>query len=285
MKPRLLLTLALSAAMWTTTGAQAQKERCGTRQPSLEEIDQIEAKVARARKSKTDVTIPVWVHVINKGSGFANGDLSEDMIRQQVKVLDESFSGRTGGAGTGFDFQLAGVTRTTNAAWFSQLVLNFEIELEAKRSLKRGGPETLNIYTVDGGPYLGFAYFPNIVTDPTYSDLDGVVLDWRSLPGGTFTIYSEGDTATHEVGHWLALFHTFDGKCSNKGDFVADTPAEFSPAFFCPVGRDSCSGASKPGLDPIFNFMDYTQDSCMFEFTDGQVTRMRAAWAAFRAVE
>ena len=119
------------------------------------------------------------MHVINKGSGFANGDVPEDMIRQQIKVLDESYSGRTGGAGSGFDFQLAGVTRTTNAAWFSQMALNFEIELEAKRALKRGGPETLNIYTVDGGPYLGFAYYPNIVTDPTYSDLDGIVAKRR----------------------------------------------------------------------------------------------------------
>ena len=108
MKSRLALTLALSAAMWTTTGAQAQKERCGTRQPSLEESEQIELKISRARKVRTDVTIPVWVHVINKGSGFANCDVPEDMIRQQIKVLDESYSGRTGGAGSGFDFQLAG---------------------------------------------------------------------------------------------------------------------------------------------------------------------------------
>ena len=285
MKSRLALTLALSAAMWTGTSAQAQKERCGTRQPSLEEIEQIEVKIGRARKVKADVTIPVWVHVINKGSGFANGDLPEDMIRKQIKVLDDSFSGATGGAGTGFGFELAGVTRTTNETWFSQMALNFEVEIQAKTSLKRGGPETLNLYTVDGGPYLGFAYYPNIVTNATYSVLDGVVLDWRSLPGGTFAIYSEGDTAPHEVGHWLALFHTFDGKCGTKGDYVADTPSEFSPAFLCPVGRDTCSGASKPGLDPIFNFMDYTQDSCMYMFTEGQTSRMRAAWAAFRAVE
>ena len=57
MKSRLALTLALSAAMWTTTGAQAQKERCGTRQPSLEESGQIELKISRARKVRTDVTI------------------------------------------------------------------------------------------------------------------------------------------------------------------------------------------------------------------------------------
>jgi hypothetical protein len=237
------------------------------------------------RKVKADITVPVWVHVINKGSGFANGDLPEDMIRKQIKVLDDSYSGATGGAGTGIGFELAGVTRTTNETWFSKMSVDFDVELEAKRVLKRGGPETLNLYTVDGGPYLGFAYYPNITTDPTYSVLDGVVLDWRSLPGGTFAIYSEGDTAPHEVGHWLALLHTFDGKCGTNGDYVADTPSEFSPAFYCPVGRDSCSGASKPGLDPIFNFMDYTQDSCMYMFTTGQVARMRAAYSAFRAVE
>ena len=286
MKSRFVTTVVVAAAMWTSTGAQQpNKERCGTKQPGLEEVEQIEQRIGRARKVKTEVTIPVWVHVINKGAGFANGDLPEEMIRHQIRVLDDSFSGRTGGAGSGFGFQLAGITRTTNQTWFEKLGMDFEVELEAKRSLKRGGPETLNIYTVDGGPYLGFAYYPSITTNATYSVLDGVVLDWRTLPGGTFTIYSEGDTAPHEVGHWLALYHTFEGKCSGKNDYVADTAAEFAPAFLCPVGRDTCAGSSKPGPDPIFNFMDYTQDSCMYMFTPGQVDRMQAAFAAFRNVE
>jgi hypothetical protein len=286
MRARIVLIIALVSAMWAPSGAAPEKERCGTRQPSLEEIEQIEARISRVKsRVKRAETIPVWVHVINKGAGFANGDVPDAMIRAQIRVLDDSFSGATGGAGTGFDFQLAGVTRTTNQLWFESMATNVEVELEAKRALKHGGPGTLNLYTVDGGPYLGFAYFPNIVTDPAFAVLDGVVLDWRSLPGGTFAIYSEGDTAPHEVGHWLALYHTFEGKCSGKNDFVADTPAEFAPAFFCPTGRDTCSGASKPGLDPIFNFMDYTQDSCMFMFTAGQVDRMRAAWATFRAGE
>ena len=286
MKARFALTLLVASSIWVAPSAAPQKERCGTRQPSLEEVEQMEQQITRAgTKVKTTDTIPVWVHVINKGSGFANGDLSEEMIRAQIRVLDDSYAGRTGGAGTGFGFQLAGVTRTTNAVWFEQIAMDFELELEAKRSLRRGGPETLNIYTVDGGPWLGWAYFPSVLTSASYAALDGVVLDWRSLPGGTFEIYSEGDTATHEVGHWLALYHTFDGKCGTKGDFVSDTPAEFSPAFRCPVGRDTCTGASKPGLDPIFNFMDYTQDSCMYMFTQGQVGRMQAAWAAFRAVD
>ena len=284
MKSRFALVLIVAYSLWTpATAAQPQKERCGTRQPSLEESEQIEQEIARARpKVKATDTIPVWVHVINKGSGFANGDLSDAMIRAQIRVLDDSFAGRTGGAGSGFDFELVGVTRTTNETWFESMATNFELELQIKQTLRRGGPDTLNIYTVDGGPYLGFAYYPSILTLPAYAALDGVVLDWRSLPGGTFEIYSEGDTATHEVGHWLALYHTFENKCSSKGDFVSDTPAEFSPAFFCPVGRDTCAGASKPGLDPIFNFMDYTQDSCMYQFTPGQVQRMRAAWTAFR---
>jgi hypothetical protein len=285
MKSRIILTFVIAVGMWTSTGAQPEKERCGTRQPGLDAVDQIEQRISRARKVKTAVTIPVWVHVINKGSGFANGDLPEAMIRQQIRVLEDSYSGRTGGAGSGFDFQLAGITRTTNQTWFEKMAIDFEVELEAKTALKRPGSDTLNIYTVDGGPYLGFAYYPDILLNPQYAVLDGVVLDWRSLPGGTFEIYSEGDTAPHEVGHWLALYHTFENKCSGKGDFVADTPAEFSPAFLCPVGRDTCAGASKPGVDPIFNFMDYTQDSCMFMFTPGQVDRMQAAWTAFRAVD
>jgi hypothetical protein len=285
MKSRIILTFVIAVGMWTSTGAQPEKERCGTRQPGLDAVDQIEQRISRARKVKTAVTIRVWVHVINKGSGFANGDLPEAMIRQQIRVLEDSYSGRTGGAGSGFDFQLAGITRTTNQTWFEKMAIDFEVELEAKTALKRPGSDTLNIYTVDGGPYLGFAYYPDILLNPQYAVLDGVVLDWRSLPGGTFEIYSEGDTAPHEVGHWLALYHTFENKCSGKGDFVADTPAEFSPAFLCPVGRDTCAGASKPGVDPIFNFMDYTQDSCMFMFTPGQVDRMQAAWTAFRAVD
>lgn len=289
MKARTVLTFALASAMWTSTiAAPPEKERCGTRQPSVEEAEQIEARISRVgKKVKTTDTIPVWVHVINKGDGFDNGDLPDDMIRQQIRVLDDSYSGRTGGAGTGFGFQLAGITRTTNETWFNSMATDLEVELDAKRSLHRGGPETLNVYTVDGGPYLGFAYFPSILSSADYAILDGVVLDWRSLPGGTFAIYSEGDTATHEVGHWLALYHTFDGKCGAKGDYVSDTASEFSPAFRCPVGRDTCTDSSKigAGLDPIFNFMDYTQDSCMYEFTPGQVARMRAAWTAFRAIE
>jgi hypothetical protein len=259
--------------------ADPQPIRCGTKQLTDAEIATLEQQVDRGKKGKVSAVIPVWFHVITMGAGFANGDVPDSMIRDQMRVLNDSYNGRTGGANTGFGFELAGITHTENSTWFTSFNADLNIELEAKTALRRGGPGTLNIYLVDADPFLGWSYFPSILNS-AYANLDGVVVDWRSLPGGTFSIYSEGDTATHEVGHWLGLYHTFEGGCSTKGDYVADTPSEQSPAFNCPVGRDSCNG--KPGLDPIRNFMDYSQDSCMFEFSAGQADRMKAAWAAYR---
>jgi hypothetical protein len=286
MTRRIVVSLAL-ACLAVTTSAQgpgaADRQRCGTREPSLDEIQQIEDRISRARgRAHSSEVVSVWVHVISRGGGYENGELPDTMIREQLRVLSDSYNGRTGGANVGLGFRLAGITRTTNQTWFEQMVFDTAVELEAKTQLRKGGPETLNIYTVDGGPFLGWAYYPSILSSATLAKLDGVVLDWRSLPGGTFEIYSEGDTAPHEVGHWLGLYHTFQGGCSSKNDGVSDTPAEFSPAFNCPVGRDSCSQPSRPGLDPIYNFMDYTQDSCMYMFTPGQADRAQAAWTAFR---
>ncbi|MGH3385853.1 MAG: zinc metalloprotease, partial [Nocardioidaceae bacterium] len=123
--------------------------------------------------------------------------------------------------------------------------------------------------------YLGIAQFPWTKSLAT----DGIRVKWTTLPGGSQTNFNDGETATHEVGHWLGLYHTFQGGCKDPGDFVGDTPAQASPTSGCPVGRDSCPAE---GLDPIHNYMDYSFDSCYTQFTAGQSTRMDESWLAYR---
>ena len=202
------------------------------------------------------------------------------MITAQTNVLNAAFGGQTAGtaANTAFRFRQVAITWTVNPAWYV-MAPNTTAERQAKAALRQGGSSTLNIYSANiGDNLLGWATFPQNYHDQQTKD--GVVILNESMPGGNLEIYSEGDTGTHEVGHWLGLYHTFQNGCSNQGDQVADTAPEQSPAFFCPVGRDTCTKDSL--VDPIHNFMDYTQDSCMNEFTAGQAQRMSDAWAAYR---
>ena len=222
------------------------------------------------------VTIRVYFHVINNGSGIANGDIPTSQITDQITVLNAAF------AGTPFSFSLAGVTRTTNAAWYV-MSPGSAAEAQAKAALRVGGAGALNIYSANpGGGLLGWATFPqNYARSPAN---DGVVILYASVPGGSAAPYNLGDTGTHEVGHWLGLYHTFQGGCATSGDQVSDTAAERSAAYGCPSGRDSCAGKKAPGLDPITNFMDYTDDYCMFQFTTLQSSRMDTLHAQYRSV-
>lgn len=262
---------------------------CGTRPLTDVEIAADAARVASFKtrrgmsKVGTGLTIPTYVHVIHNGP---DGRISEKTIRNQISVLNEAY------APFGFQFEMApGVQGnpnpdyTDNAAWF-----NDTGEAAFKAALKEGSGADLNIYINSGGGYLGYAYYPTVV-GTQYEVLDGVVLAYGTLPGAGQPgisdipgfIYNLGDTGTHEVGHYLGLAHTFEGHCSTYNDGVADTPAERSPDFYCTVGRNSCKdGSGSQQLDPIHNFMDYSDDVCLFEFTLGQSERMNIQWALYR---
>ena len=204
----------------------------------------------------------------------------EAQIEAQVDVLNESYAGLTApdAADTPFRFDLTSIDYTVDPAWAN--VAPGKTERDMKRALHEGDSETLNVYTADiGGGLLGWAYFPKGYNNGR-DYIDGVVILDESMPGGSADPYAEGDTLTHEVGHWLMLEHTFAGGCSAKGDGVEDTPREAVPQFGCPEGADTCAA---PGLDPVHNFMDYSVDSCMDMLTPGQSARMSDAWLAFRA--
>jgi len=262
-----------------TASAAPVVRTCGTREFTDEEVTKLEAEFEAIAPWKDNfnagspITVPVYWHVVNQGTGIANGDISSQMINDQIAVLNAAY------ANYGFQFSLVATDRTTNATWYNNCYGTAETTM--KSALRKGTADDLNIYSCNpSNGILGYATFPSSYSSSPSKD--GVVLLHSSLPGGSAAPYNEGDTATHEIGHWLGLYHTFQGGCSKTGDSVSDTPAEKSAAYGCPTGRNSCTQSTYPGNDPITNFMDYTDDYCMFEFTAGQASRMSAQWTAYR---
>jgi hypothetical protein len=251
--------------------------------PSEEEVAAMESDFsARLQKraesfapEATSGTISVYWHVINNGTKTSNGNIPDNQINAQIGTLNSAY------ATTGWQFVLVSTDRTTNSSWYT--CTGGTCETQMKNALHKGTADDLNIYSNNmGSGLLGWATFPSSYN--SQPKMDGVVILYSSVPGGTAAPYNLGDTATHEVGHWMGLYHTFQGGCAknatNGGDLVADTPAERSPAYGCPVNSDSCRNIA--GLDPITNFMDYTDDSCMFQFTSGQDARMDAQFTTYR---
>lgn len=256
---------------------------CGSRSPSETEIKAVNAHVAKQKalagasvvgtaSAVTGGVINVYFHVVNSGTGTANGNTSDADITAQMTVLNAAY------ASTGWSFNLISTDRTTNSSWFANCQ-KASVEKSMKTALRQGTADSLNIYTCNpGGGLLGWATFPSSYTSAP--KMDGVVMLYSSLPNGSAAPYNLGDTGTHEIGHWMGLYHTFQGGCTTTGDSVSDTPQESTAAFGCPVGRDTCSAT---GVDPIKNFMDYTDDACMNEFTVGQDARMDSMFSTYRS--
>ena len=249
--------------------------KCGTRHPSLEERQRVELEVnervlnvggtARA----TGGTINVYWHSITNSSG--QGAPTSSQITSQIQILNAAY------ASTGWQFSLVSTDTTASNTFYT--CSGGTCESQMKSALRQGTGDDLNIYSNNmGGGLLGWSTFPSqYAGNPT---MDGVVILKESMPYGTASPYNLGDTLVHEVGHWMGLYHTFQGGCNGNGDYVSDTPAQRSPTYGCPTSRNSCP--HKPGFDPIENFMDYTDDACMFEFTAGQDTRIDSQWTTFR---
>lgn len=216
------------------------------------------------------VAIPIQFHIITDESG--EGNVSDSQIQKQLEILNDAFSS------SGLSFYLLGTDRTKSNVFFN-LRPNSVQELLMKNTLSVNPENVLNIYTCK--PYrgiLGWSTFP--WSYPEDDSMHGVVLLYATLPGGSAYPYNEGDTATHEIGHYFGLYHTFENGCQHPGDRIEDTPYEATAAYGCPFGRDTCTMAV--GEDPIHNFMDYVDDYCMFEFTIDQSTRMHWALSTYK---
>jgi len=231
--------------------------------------------------------IPVYFHVIYSGS---EGNVPESQLDAQIQVLNRNYAGKDyngvtvpGAAATGYTFTKAGVSRTSNRKWFT-MTPGARSESQAKAALSINPAGTLNIYICKPGQnLLGWAVFP--WTAQAGTNQDGVVIHYGSLPGGYLSPYNLGGTASHEIGHYLGLYHTFQGgcdtgTCSATGDLVCDTPAEATATSGCPGGKDTCPAT---GVDPIQNYMDYSTDICYSNFTTGQDTRMNQIVTGYRA--
>ena len=232
--------------------------------------------------------IPCVVHVIRNSSGSL-GDIPVDRVISGIRILNEDFSALAGTNGSNgndakIEFYLAtvdpdgnstnGITFSNNDTWYNDGGNYFN-------SLNWDPSRYMNIYTTTAGGNLGYVPFLPACGSPGSSS-DRVVVLWESY-GENAPIgspYNLGRTLTHEVGHYLGLNHTFNGgcesgSCNTGGDLICDTAPQNNPTF-------GCSGSACGSPVPDDNYMDYSDDICMEQFTPQQNRRMRCTLEYYR---
>jgi len=257
--------------------------------PTLQKrMDAIEKFTESAIQSKILVNgvvqIPVVVNVLYKTSAQ---NISLSQIQSQIAVLNNDFkalnsdynntpsifqSARSGNFGIEFVLETVNRKSTTKTSWST----NNAMKSSSQGGISPTSPTTkLNIWVCNlSNGILGYAQFPGGA-----SSTDGVVIDDNAFGNiGTVTApYNKGRTATHEVGHWLNLRHIWgDATCGS--DLVDDTPQHNTSNYGCPTypHYSTCTGAP---VEMTMNFMDYTDDACMYMFTQGQKSRSMALFA------
>lgn len=238
--------------------------------------------------------IPVVVHVMYYNF---EDSITPAQVHDAIDVLNEDFSLTNSDAGNlrtifqsrqsdvEVEFRLAKIDpqgRSTTGITYTQSDNSLGANNSIKQEINWPNEKYLNIWVVNTidiglppsqGTVLGFARFPRNA-QPTTDD--GVVIRHDQM-GRIGTAVSNGRTLTHEVGHYLNLYHTFQGGCTGGGDLVSDTPPSASPTSGCPTNRNSCNTGSNDEPDMIENYMDYTSDVCVNTFTDGQKNRVKDA--------
>ncbi|KAJ0122475.1 metalloprotease MEP1 [Diaporthe amygdali] len=238
------------------------------------------------KRQEEPTAVDVYFHVT---STEANKDrITDDIVDAQFDVLHSTF------LDYGFELKLVNVSRLVDDVAGKGFyaddgieIVDFDAYVAWRTQTRRGGYDALNVYffTDLNDGIGGYCNTPTVVEDGSqYFYLDGCWVNGDSMPGlgrNETAPPNKGHAAIHEVGHWFGLLHTFHGRpCESINDQVADTPAQSGSSLGCPVGRDSCPDS--PGLDPIHNFMDYSDDTCTTEFTPGQSERMHQQFGVYR---
>ena len=251
------------------------------------------------RRGSAVITIPVVFHIVHNGQAIGTGpNITDAQVLSQLDVLNEDFrrlNADTGNTPSSFqpvaaDIEIEFCLATYDPAGQTTAGINRynggqnswstnDIDVNLKPATVWNRDNYLNIWSVNftSSTLLGYAQFPG-----SPASTDGIVVGYEYVgraPDNPFNNdFNLGRTATHEVGHWLNLFHIWgdDGSACTGSDQVGDTPNQAGSNSGCP-NFPSVSCSNGPNGDMFMNYMDYTHDDCMNIFTAGQKTRMLAA--------